>query len=270
MHDDQQQHSPTMSDTVRLSPTQSDHDGQRPTMSATRSDHHTMTTTEVVQLFEASALPREKRSIERYCEQGKLDCFKDPDEFRYYVTRASAEKLIGHLKELKERHPPQPSAPVAPPPSATAEQNVRHGPTVSRDTDDVKRGTPDTQGEKHATGEHDEQLAKEHAEMKARLKELENENFLLKVGKQAAEQVVTKLGDYIKDDREHYTKLIQQTNADVAKYSRRLGQLETQIKHRQLPAPDRDTTADDDESDDATSIEAEFSDGPPSATEHPL
>ena len=253
--DDLQHNSPTASDNVRPSPTQSDHDGLRPTLSATRSDHHTMTTSEVVKLFEESGLPREKRSIERYCEAHKLDCFKDPDEMRYYITQASAEKLIGHLRELKERHPPQQSTPVSQPAGATAEQDVRQRPTMSHSTDDVKRGTPDTQGEKHAAGEHEQQLV-------ARIKELENENFLLKVGKQAAEQVVTKLGDYIKDDREHYTKLIQQTSEDVAKYSRRLGQLETEIKHRQLPAPDRDATADDQDAlDDAATIEAEFSEG---------
>jgi hypothetical protein len=267
MNDDTTQNSPTASDNVRPRPTQSDHDGQRPTMSATRSDAHTMTTTEVTKLFEVSALPRDKRSIERYCEQGRLDCFKDPDEMRYYVTRASAEKLIGHLKELKERHE-QPSVTGSVPADATPTHDVRQGPTVSLDTDDVKRGTPEKQGGKHSTGEHDEQLAKEHAEMKARLKELENENFLLKVGKQAAEQVATKLGDYIKEDREHYTKLIQQTNADVAKYSRRLGQLETQIKYRQLPAADQSATADDeDEIDDAPTFEAEFSEGPSPATD---
>jgi hypothetical protein len=262
--DDIQQNGPTMSDTVRPGPTLSDHDGPSPTMSATRSDQHTMTTTEVVQLFEASALPREKRSIERYCEQGKLDCFKDPDELRYYVTRASAEKLIGHLKELKERHPPQVSAPVAPPPGATVAHDVRQGPTTSRGADDVKHGTPEKQSEKHARGEQEEQLV----EMKARIKELENENLLLKVGKLAAEKFATELGDYIKEDREHYTKLIQQTHKDVAKYSRRLGQLETAIKHRQLPAPDSDATADDDEEfDDATSIEAEFNERPSLATD---
>jgi hypothetical protein len=95
------------------------------------------------------------------------------------------------------------------------------------------------------------------------------ENFLLKVGKQAAEQVVTKLGDYIKDDREHYSKLIQQNNDQLTKYSRRLGQLETEIKHRQLPAPDRAATTDDhDDLDDAAAIEAEFSEGPAPATDH--
>jgi uncharacterized protein (DUF1778 family) len=260
--DDIQHNSPAMSDSVRPSPTQSDHDGQRPTMSATRSDHHTMTTTEVVKLFEESGLPREKRSIERYCEAGKLDCFKDPDEMRYYITQESAEKLIGHLKELQARHQqPNASAPTAAS-GATVENDVRQRPTLSHNADAVKRGTPDTQSEKHRTGEDEEQLTV----MTARIKELENENFLLKVGKQAAEQVVTKLGDYIKEDREHYTKLIQQTNKDVAKYSRRLGQLETHIKHRQLSVPDRDTTDDDnDDLDDAATIEAEFSEGPASA-----
>src|SRR3712207_4571983 len=198
MSDDQQQNSPTESDNVRPSPTQSDHDGQRPTVSATRSDQHTMTTTEVVKLFEESGLPREKRSIERYCEAGKLDCFKDPDEMRYYVTHASAEKLIGHLKELKERHP-QPTASATPPPAATAAHNVRQSPTMSHDPGDVKHGTPEKQSEKQATGEYDEQLVKENAAMKARLKELESENLLLKVGKLAAEKFATELGGYIKE-----------------------------------------------------------------------
>ena len=109
--DDLQHNSPTASDNVRPRPTQSDHDGLRPTLSATRSDHHTMTTSEVVKLFEDSGLPREKRSIERYCEAHKLDCFKDPDEMRYYITRASAEKLIGHLQELQQRHQQQSAIP---------------------------------------------------------------------------------------------------------------------------------------------------------------
>jgi hypothetical protein len=214
-----------------------------------------MTTTEVVKLFEDAALPREKRSIERYCEAGKLDCFKDPDEMRYYITRASAEKLIGHLKELKERHSQQNTPPS--PPAATAEHDVRQSPTPSHEASNVKPETQQNRASETAIEEYER-----------RIKELENENFLLKVGKQAAEQVVTKLGDYIKEDREHYTKLIQQTNEDVAKYSRRLGQLETQIKYRQLPAPDNDATADDENDlDDATSIEAEFSEGPPPATD---
>jgi hypothetical protein len=243
-----------MSDHVRPSPTLSDHDGQRPTMSATRSDSHTMTTSEVAKLFEGAALPRDKRSIERYCEQGKLDCFKDPDEMRYYITRTSADRLIGHLKELKERHQ-QPSPPAT---DATVERDVRHGPTPESGAAPVK---PETQQNRES------ETARE--EYERRIKDLENENFLLKVGKQAAEQVVTKLGDYIKEDREHYSQLIQQNHDQLAKYSRRLGQLETEIKHRQLSAPERSATTDDrDDLDDAATIEAEFSEGPATATDH--
>jgi phage host-nuclease inhibitor protein Gam len=130
----------------------------------------------------------------------------------------------------------------------------------------VKQRPPEKHDEKHQGGEYEQQLAMKET----RIKELENENFLLKVGKQAAEQVVTKLGDYIKEDREHYTTLMQQNNNQLAKYSRRVGQLETEIKHRQLKAPDRDTTAaDHDDLDDAATIEAEFSEGPASAQDTP-
>jgi hypothetical protein len=259
--DDTQLQRPTASDSDRPGPTESDHDGPRPTMSATRSDAHTMTTSEVTKLFEDAALPREKRSIERYCEQGKLDCFKDPDELRYYITRGSADRLIGHLKELKERHQ-QSSTPASAPTGPTVEHDVRPRPTTFNDDASVKQRPPEKHDEKHQAGEYEQELAMKEA----RIKELENENLLLKVGKQAAEQVVIKLGDYIKEDREHYTKLIQHNNNDVAKYSRRLGQLETEIKHRQLQAPDRDTTAaDHDDLDDAATIEAEFSEGSASA-----
>jgi hypothetical protein len=248
MNDDTTPQSPTTSDNVRPIPTQSDHDGHRPTMSATRSDAHTMTTTEVAKLFEESGLPRDKRSIERYCEQGKLDCFKDPDEMRYYITPTSADRLIGHMKELKERH----ERATTPTTDATVERDVRPRPTPTSGGADVK---PETEKNRES------ETARE--EYERRIKALENENFLLKVGKQAAEQVVTTLGNYIKEDREHYTKLMQETNTDVAKYSRRLGQLETEIKHRQLRAPDTDATSDDhDDLDDAATIEAEFSEGP--------
>src|SRR5438270_9533476 len=183
--DDIHNTSPTMSDHVRPRPTQSDHDGQRPTMSATRSDAHTMTTTEVTKLFEDAALPREKRSIERYCEQGKLDCFKDPDEMRYYITRASADKLIGHLKELKQRHEqplmqaPQPSAP-------TARDTPQRSATTAQDEDGVKRGPPEKQDEKHPGGEDRERVAT----LEARIKELENKNFNLEIDKRAKEEVL--------------------------------------------------------------------------------
>ena len=65
---------------------------------------HTLTTNETLARFEAAGMPRSQRSIERYCADGKLDCIKDPDEGRHYVTPESADRLIAYLKELQLRH----------------------------------------------------------------------------------------------------------------------------------------------------------------------
>jgi hypothetical protein len=62
----------------------------------------------------------------------------------------------------------------------------------------------------------------------------------------------------------------QENNEKLVKYGRRLGQLETEVK--QLKAPDdHDATADDEEDlDDAATIEAEFREAPTSAPENPM
>jgi hypothetical protein len=85
MNDDTQQLSPTTSDTVRHSPTESDDVRPRPTMSATRTEAHTLTTREVMKIFEVAGIPRAQRSIERYCQQGDLDCLPDAIERRQYT-----------------------------------------------------------------------------------------------------------------------------------------------------------------------------------------
>ena len=105
MEESQQQfQGPTASDHDRPSPTTSDVDRPRPTMSSVRREEHNLTTREALQLFEISGLPRNQRSIERYCADGKLDAFFDSDEQRYYVSRASVDRLIGQLIEIKTRH----------------------------------------------------------------------------------------------------------------------------------------------------------------------
>ncbi len=95
---------PATSDLARPEPSTTDQIGPRPTVSSVRREEHNLTTREALQLFEDAGLPRNQRSIERYCADGKLDAFFDSDEQRYYISRASAERLIGHLKEIKARH----------------------------------------------------------------------------------------------------------------------------------------------------------------------
>jgi hypothetical protein len=88
---------------VRHYPASSDDDRPRPTLSSIRREEHHLTTREALQLFEFAGLPRNQRSITRYCADGKLDAFFEPDEARYFISRASVDQLIGHLNEIKTR-----------------------------------------------------------------------------------------------------------------------------------------------------------------------
>jgi hypothetical protein len=142
MHnDDTQLNSPTTSDRDRPSPTESDAVRHGPTDLQTRSEFHTLTTRDVMKIFEESGLPRNQRSIERYCKENKLDCYADSDEQRYYITRASVDRLIGQLKEIQARHT-QTNLSPPPPIGATSGADVdRQRPTPVEDADAVKRTT---------------------------------------------------------------------------------------------------------------------------------
>src|SRR5882724_13161983 len=244
--DDTQLKSPTTSDQDRPSPTESDAVRHSPTELQRRSEFHTLTTRDVMKIFEEAGLPRNQRSIERYCKENKLDCYADSDEQRYYITRASVDRLIGQLKEIQARHP-QANLSTPPQMGATSVADVeRQRPTPMQDADAVKRTTDE---------KRESETAREEYEKK--MKELEDKIYNLEIDKRAKDQVVTMLRDQLKDDRDHYGHLLIQNTDKLAKYSRRLGQLETEVK--QLKAPDRDTTADDtDDLDDGAAIEAEF------------
>ena len=146
MHDDTQQLSPTSSDHDRPRPTMSDDVRPSPTMSATRTEAHTLTTREVMKMFEAAGIPRAQRSIERYCQQGDLDCLPDAIERRQYITQASVDTLIGQLKELAARHQKTNAEQTSP---TDGDDTERRAATTAT-SESVKHGTPEKQGAKHA------------------------------------------------------------------------------------------------------------------------
>src|SRR6266436_7479447 len=205
--DDIQYNSPTQSDHDRPSPTESDAVRHSPTELQKRSEFHTLTTRDVMKIFDEAGLPRNQRSIERYCKDNKLDCYADSDEQRYYITRASVDRLIGQLKEIQARHP---QANLSPPPQlgATSEADVdRQGPTPVQGADTVKRA---------ASENRDGETAREEYEKK--MKDLEDKIFNLEVDKRAKDQVVTILRQQIKDDRQDFTHVIEQNSEKLAKY----------------------------------------------------
>jgi hypothetical protein len=217
-------------------------------MSATRSDAHTLTTREVMKIFEVEGIPRAQRSIERYCQEGDLDCMPDAVEKRLYITRSSVDTLIGQLKEIAARHPK-----VDQQISPTADDATRPAATTAPG-DGMKQSTPEKQGEKQA-GEYAQQLAEKDARIKE-LEEnnatLEDKNFNLQINDKAKEQVINLI-------RSQWTQQNQEFTAALTETSKRVGQLETEM--RQLMAPDRDrrpTSGDRRRFDDGEAIDAEY------------
>jgi chromosome segregation ATPase len=224
-------------------------------MSATRTDAHTLTTREVMKMFEAAGIPRAQRSIERYCKQGDLDCLPDAIERRQYITRASVDTLIGQLKELAARH--QNVNTNGEQMSPTADDDMERREATMATSERVKQGTPEKRDEKHRIGEYEERIK----EMEARMKELENQNFNLEIDKRARDQVVGLMRDQMSQQTKEFSSQLSQT-------SRRVGQLETEM--RQLMAPRRDSrpTRDDLPNMNDEAIEAEYHDTDESAALH--
>jgi ATP-dependent Lon protease len=214
-------------------------------MSATRTEAHTLTTREVMKIFEAAGIPRAQRSIERYCQQGDLDCLPDAIERRQYITQASVDTLIGQLKELASRHQKATAEQMSPTDGDDTERRA----ATSATSESVKHGTPEKREEKHAVGDNEERMK----EMEARIKELENEKFNLEIDKRARDQIVGML-------REQMTQQTQVFSTQLSQTSRRVGQLETEMRQLTAPRRDRRPTRDDvpDLQDEA--IDAEYRD----------
>jgi hypothetical protein len=217
----QQMQAPTASDHDRPRPTMSDVDRPGPTTSSVRREEHNLTTRETLQLFEAAGLSRNQRSIERYCADGKLDAFFDSDEQRYYISRASADRLIGQLMEIKNRHNTISAV----------------GPAVS---DGIR---PATTPARHDRDERQEST--DHADIKAlhtklatledEKKTLEEKNFTLSYEKQASDQVVTMMRQQLKEDRKEFFEQMDKLVKEIGETKQLVGELQTQLK--QIAAP---------------------------------
>jgi hypothetical protein len=218
---------PTTSDPARPEPTMTDQVGQRPTLSSVRREEHNLTTREALQLFETAGLPRNQRSIERYCADGKLDAFLDSDEQRYYISRASAERLIGQLKEIKARH--EAVGVVGP----ARSDGIRPAATLPRQEPDVR------QPEAEHPRMHE--LENEVTTLQREKKELEEKHFTVSYEKKAGEQMVTMLREQLKEDRKEFFQQMDKLMKEVGETRQLVGQLETQLK--QIAAPTSHTAS---------------------------
>ena len=78
-------------------------DGARPDMSG-----QTVTVKDASLLFDEAGVPRNQRSIRRYCKRGDLECAKVDTEHgsRYLIERESLEKYIIQLQQARDQKRP--------------------------------------------------------------------------------------------------------------------------------------------------------------------
>jgi hypothetical protein len=167
---------------------------------------------------------------------------------RYYITRASAERLIGHQKEIQGR---QKEVAMHTPPSSpqSTADSVGGSPTAGEATAGVKRSASEKSASETTT-EENVHTRKELEAMQAYIKDLENEKFNLEIDKRARDQVIGMMREQITTDRKDFL-------AQITQQSHRVGQLETEM--RQIKAPERDTRPTPDDSNNRDAIDAEFS-----------
>src|SRR4051812_39519160 len=60
---------------------------------------HPLTIADAVELFAQLGTPRSKRSVQRFCEQGHLDCvrIKGPRGDQFFISRESVERYAEEL-----------------------------------------------------------------------------------------------------------------------------------------------------------------------------
>ena len=174
-----------------------------PTFDATQRAEYTITTREALAVFYRSGLYRTPRSIERYCKQGKLECFLDPDHKRYYVKPVSVDTLIRLIKEENTRQP------TPPPFTPLGDTDVRTANTPP--TSVPNPGAPPV-GD---NGEENEDVRK-----------LQNEILILKIADGAKEKIIAHLASQITGDRKQFISELVQHTRKVGELEQKLLQLE--------------------------------------------
>src|SRR3954452_12029468 len=64
---------------------------------------HPLTIADAVELFAQLGTPRSKRSVQRFCEQGHLDCvrIKGPRGDQFFISRESVTRYAEELRQIE-------------------------------------------------------------------------------------------------------------------------------------------------------------------------
>jgi hypothetical protein len=205
----------------------------QPRHAATSLDNeYSLTVEEVAERYAGAGLPRDRRTIQRYCAKGSLDCHRIeiPNGEKYLITPASVATHIAYIKEVRQavagRDEPRQ---VAQELSTSKDDDIaptsRDQPRRVATSDDDETAS---QHERHTTTSRDQsrQVAAETEAVSRYVAHIEGENAFLRA------QISTK-DDQIKE----LTERSRETNHLIAGFQKMFTPL---LGRRATSASDRD------------------------------
>jgi hypothetical protein len=172
--------------------------------------------TETAEAFRASGISVSDRSVQRYCDSGKLDAVRlNPDTRElatdaYYVFMVNPDSIPPRIAQLREKQ--EFVHPTVTPTVADASRHDATRADTSRHVEPEK--TDDAEGDGAAV-----------ADLRSKIKKLQQENRSLEVDKAARDQIVS----FLQDDREKLFEQLNSTMTVVAEQGREIGRLEQQL-----------------------------------------
>jgi hypothetical protein len=176
---------------------------------------HPLTIADAVELFAQLGTPRSKRSVQRFCEQGHLDCvrIKGPRGDQFFISRESVVRYAEELRQIEAiaafgdevRHdaPQHAAARISAPERATPVEIAAPAPQREPgDADAVRR--------------------------------LKDENLNLRIDNRAKELAIAELNRRLNEDRDKFVSVMQDM-------SYKLGAAETRLAQIEAPKTDDDT-----------------------------
>ena len=160
-------------------------DQPRPAAASSDTDY-SLSIEDVAARYDEAGLPRDRRTIQRYCAKGNLDCHRVeiPYGEKYFVRPASVARHIAYIKEVRQavtgRDEPRPVAQEVEPSISGDSAPTDHGEPRPTATSDNSAKAPD-EGRQAATSTDQPRQAATPDDMLSRyVTRLEGENEFLR------------------------------------------------------------------------------------------
>jgi len=176
-----------------------------------KTEHHTLTIRQAARVFEDAGVARTERSVTNWCHEnkhgiGRLDCYYDPNEKKYFITPQSVNRAVEEEQ---------------------AKSNLSTFPNVSEDIHAVLASASE-RGNNFPNGS--ESRVDNAGGNDVKIREIEAELMDARITNKAKDMHIDRL-----------TTERQQFLSQLLASSREIGQLETQLRRLEAPKGERIT-----------------------------